>query len=29
MDIKFIAKNKKYEPVLKLTPPVSSNQVLL
>jgi len=28
MDIKFIAKNKKYEPVLKLTPPVSSNQVL-
>jgi len=28
MDIKFIAKNKKYEPVLKLTPPVFSNQVL-
>ena len=28
MDIKFIAKKKKYEPVLKLTPPVSSNQVL-
>jgi hypothetical protein len=28
MDIKFIAKTKKYEPVLKLNPPISSNQVL-
>lgn len=28
MEIKFIPKKKQYEPVLKLTPPVSSNQVL-
>lgn len=28
MEIKFVAKSKKYEPVLKITPPVSANQVL-
>lgn len=28
MDIKFIARKKLYEPVLKLTPPVLANQVL-
>lgn len=28
MKIEFVAKNKKYEPVLKLTPPIPANKVL-